>query len=319
MPEITEASLMEAFGLAPKSQGEQEQGVAAPAAEGTPADTGSGEQEQEVAAPAEESAQDMDEESSQEGAEPAQGQEMSQEERRANAARRRQQERQNEIQQAVSAALAEEQKKTKAAQEQFFRDAGLKNTFTGEAITNMAEFTAWKQAFDDAQRQKALKSGKLTPEVLDDAISRHPLIRKAQAVIDQAEETQRQQQEAADKARIDDELRQISQLDPGIKTVADILALPTASAFRSHIARGYTLLDAYRLANFDRLTASRAAAAKQEALNNARGKDHLGTVGNGRGAGAESVPPDQMRMFRMMMPEATDAQIQAWYNKHKKD
>ena len=319
MPEITEASLMEAFGLAPQSQGEQEQGVAAPAAEGTPADPGTGEQEQGVAAPAEGSDQETGAEGSQEGAQGAQDQGMSQEERRANAARRRQQEREAEVQRAVSAALEEERKKTQASQEQFFRDAGLKNTFTGKPITNMEEFTAWKQAFDDAQRQKAMKSGKLTPEVLDSAISNHPLIRKAQAVIDQAEAAQRQQQEAADKARIDEELRQIGLLDPDVKTVADILNLPTASAFRANVAKGYTLLDAFRLANFERLTATRAAAAKQEALNNARGKDHLGVTGNGRGAGAESVPPEEMRMFRMMMPDATDAQIQAWYNKHKKN
>lgn len=319
MPEITEASLMEAFGLTPPGQGEQEQGVAAPAAEGAPTEPGTGAQEQGVAAPAEDSGTENGAEGAEQEQQPPEEQGMSQEQRRANAARRRQQERQAEISRAVADALAEERKKTETAQEQFFRDAGLKDTFTGKPITNMQEFTAWKQRFDAAKGERAMKSGKLTPEVLEEAISRHPLIQKAQAVIDQAETDRRQQQEARDKARIDEELRQIGLLDPNVKTVADILKLPTAQAFRDNVARGHTLLDAYRLANFDQLTAARAAAARQEALNNARGKEHLGVTGAGRGPGAEAVPAEQMRLFRVMMPDATDDQIQTWYNKHKKN
>ena len=50
---------------------------------------------------------------------------------------------------------------------------------------------------------------------------------------------------------------------------------------------------------------------------NARSKDHLQATGNARGAGAVSVPKDEMAMYRLLNPNATEAQIQAHYNKHK--
>lgn len=52
-------------------------------------------------------------------------------------------------------------------------------------------------------------------------------------------------------------------------------------------------------------------------MNNARSKDHLTTTGSQRGAGAAPVPADEMAMFRLLNPGATDREIQAYYNKQK--
>lgn len=317
-PEITQASLMAAFGLTENGQGAQEQEIADPAAETAQAEAGTGAQEQEIADPAQATA-DIETEGAEDGGdEGAPGRKaQSPEERRANAARRRQQEQQAAVDQAVNAAVKAEQEKNDAVMRQFFKDANLKNTFTGQLITTMEEFKAWKQQFDEARVKKATRTGKMTAEDLDAAISRHPVVQKAQSVIEQAEAAQKQQQEAADRARIDGELAEISKLNPNIKGMADILKLPTAEQFRGYIKKGHGLLDAFRLANFDALTTARAEAAKQQALNNTRGKEHLVSTGASRGPGAASVPADQMRYFRAMMPDKTDAQIQAFYNKHK--
>lgn len=320
-PEITEASLMAAFGLADPGQGAQEQEPADPAAEGTPAEPQTGEQEQEPADPAEDPAEPEDEaeDPADEGSEPQADsgkKPLTQAERRANAARRRQQEQQAAIDKAVTAAVQAEQQKNEQTMNQFFRDANLKNTITGKPITNMAEFRQWQEAFAQKKAEQAMKSGKMTPEVLNDMISRHPVVQQAQTVIDQHAKEAQRQREAADKARLDAELAQIRELNPAVTTVGDILKLPCADSFRANIKNGMSLYNAYRLADFDRLVASKAEAAKQQALNNARGKDHLSPVGS-RGPGAESVPPEQMKIFRLMMPDKTDAQIQAYYNKHK--
>ena len=56
----------------------------------------------------------------------------------------------------------------------------------------------------------------------------------------------------------------------------------------------------------------------QQALNNARGKDHLRSTGNAQGSGALSVPAEEMAMFRLFNPNATEAEIQKFYNKHHK-
>lgn len=317
-PEITESSLMAAFGLTAPGQGAQEQEIAEPAAEAAPADPNQGAQGQEPAEPAEGSDHtgadpEPADDDGQAGQEEPGKQTMSQEQRRANAARRRQQEQQA----AIDAAVQAEKDRIAAEQAQFFRDANLKNTFTGKPITNMQEFREWKTEFDAKKTEQAVKTGKMTPEVLNDMISRHPVVQKAQSVIDQAELAAKQQREAADKARLDGELAEIRKLNPDIKTVADLLQSPCAEAFRANIKKGMGLYDAYRLADFDRLTAAKAEVARQQALNQSRGKDHLNPVGMGRGPGTVNVPADQMRYFRSLMPDKTDAEIQAFYNKHK--
>ena len=312
-PEITQEAVMAAFGLTAPGQGAQEQEPAAPAAEGSPAEPETGEQEQGVAAPAEGPAEPEEQDGTDGPGAPAGKETMSPEQRKANAARRRQAQQQA----AIDAAVQAEKQRQAQQMDQFFRDANLKNTITGKPITNMAEFREWKDAFDKQMADQALKQGKMTPEILSDAISRHPVVQKAQTVIEQAEQEARRQREAADKARLAGELEQIKKLNPAIGDVGDILNSPCAEAFLANIKKGMGLFDAYRLADFDRLTASQAEAARQRALNQARGKDHLSPVGTGRGPGAVSVPAGEMRYFRAMMPEKTDAEIQAFYNKHR--
>ena len=93
--------------------------------------------------------------------------------------------------------------------------------------------------------------------------------------------------------------------------------MPTAKEFYALVQKGNSFLDAFRLANYDRLTAQAAEAAKQQAQNLSRSKDHLTATTGQRGGGAISVPPDELRMFRELNPGASEADIQAYYNKYK--
>ena len=200
----------------------------------------------------------------------------------------------------------------------FFAKAGLKNTVTGKPITTMEEFDAWRADYDAAKLQKDLKAGKLTPETLRSAVEQTPAIQalKKQQEQQAAEAEQRRQAEA--KARVDAELAEIHKMDPTINTVEDLLSMPSAKAFYDLVRKGNSFLDAFRLANFDRLQTARAEAARQQAMNNARGKDHLTGTGTPQGTGAATVPADEMRAFKLFNPTATEAEITAWYNKHKK-
>lgn len=322
MPPITEAKLFEAFGLTPSTeQGAQEQEPAAPAAEVQNTEPVEGAQEQEPAEPATvevqpetdptDSTAAAADQSAKQGTEPGKPP-LSEEQRRINAARRRQQEQQT----AINAAVAAEQAKHTAQLDELFSKAGLKNTFTGEPIKNMAEFQAWNKQFEDSRLQQELKAGKLTVEGLQQVVSQHPAIQQAQQLIDQQMAQQQAQQEAADKARIEGEIAEIGKMDPSIKGVADLLNMPTAAQFKEYVSKGYSFLDAFKLSNMESITAAKTQAVKQEAMNNARGKDHLKATGNARGSGAASVPPGQMAIFRQMMPGKSDAEIQKYYNNY---
>ena len=327
--EFTEAKLYEAFGLTPTEQGAQGQETAEPAAD---TDTGSSEtdmQEQPTEEPEEQEADaetgagtepdadsdDPEEEDEQtdEGTDKEKTP-LTPEQRRANAARRRAQEQQA----AVDAAVQAEQLKGKQMVEQVLALAGLKDPVTGEAITTVDDFKKWAKETADARMQKDLKAGKLTKEMLDQLISAHPAVQQAQQIQDQAQQQKARQRAEAERARIEGQLAKIAELNPNIKGLTDILAMDTAPEFRDNVAKGMDFYDAYRLANMDTMAQEKAQRAVQAAKNNARGKEHLRATGNARGSGAASVPQAEMKLYRMMNPNMTDAQIQAHYNQYLK-
>lgn len=337
MADFTEQQVFDALGL-----GEQEQEAAAPAPGGdtapetnktdqtpqeTPEDGAGGEQEQETAAPApggEDTGPESGEPGEQEkdGGKPAaegagKKQPMTEEQRKEAAAQRRRAETQAAIDKAVEEAVKAEKDRSKAEMDAFFAAAALKNTITGKPITNMEEFNAWKQAFEAAKLQKDLKAGRLTPETLQKVIEQTPAMQQVQQMVQRQDEQQRQQAQEAAQVRVDQEIAEIHKLDPSISSVKDLLTMPKAKEFYALVKKGNSFLDAFRLANFETLAAKRADAARQQAMNNARSKDHLTATGSQRGAGAAQVPPDEMAMFRLLNPGATDAEIQAYYNKQK--
>ena len=330
MDGITEAKLYEAFGLTPTEQGGQGQEIAEPAAE---AETDVQTAQTDTAEPAQQEAdtedgadtepeadsEDPDEEDqqSEEGTETEKAP-LSTQQRRENAARRRAQEQKEATQKAVDEAVQAEQLKSKQLLEEVLAQAGIKDTATGETITTFEQFQKWSKSVADARLQKDLKAGKLTKEVLDQMISAHPAVQQAQQIRQQAQEEQNRQRAEAERARIDDQMAKIAELNPAIKNLADILAMETAPAFRENVAKGMDFYDAYRLANMDAMAQEKARRAVQASQNNARGKEHLRATGNARGSGAASVPQDQLKLYRMMNPNMTDAQIQAHYNNYLK-
>ena len=346
MPELTEARVYAALGLnAPEAAGAKEQEPAAPAADPREPAPETGANDQDVAAPdtignaKPTNNHDQNPAPSNPGA-PA---EQSPEERRANAARRRQEEQQAAIDAAVAAARQEERQRADQALENLFTQAGMRNTFTGEPIKTLDDFNAWQTRFRNEQLQNQLAKGELTVDGLNALVDDHPVVKQAKAVLSAARPESNagdpqnaappsspvsvpsvslQQpsaaQQAADNARIQVEIAEISKLDPSVRNIGDILNMPTGREFYANVQKGHNFLDAFRLANFDRLSAAKAESARQQAIVNDRGKSHMTGATNTRGPGSVSVPDDAMTMFRTFNPNASDAAIQAYYNKYLK-
>lgn len=176
---------------------------------------------------------------------------------------------------------AVEQERTHAQQdvEQVLRDAGLTNPTDGTPITNLEQYRAWKQAQPETSTPKG-------------------------------------QPNRAMEVQVEAELAQIRQLNPNIRSVGDLLTMPRAREFYQLVKRGNTFVDAYKLAHYDQLTQQAAAAARQQAQNLARSKGHL-VAATQRGKGGASVPAEEMNLFRAFNPQASEAAIQAYYNKYQ--
>lgn len=78
---------------------------------------------------------------------------------------------------------------------------------------------------------------------------------------------------------LNSQIRRISELDPTVKTLADIAGMDTFPQFDALVRSGVPLDVAYKAVNFERLARGQAAAARQAAINAARGKGHLAPAG----------------------------------------
>lgn len=313
--EINESSIMTALGL----EGENVQEPAAPASESV----NTGEQVQEPAEPAAQAA--VSEDPSAAGTPETDGaadntsgdsadtqDTMTPQQRHENAARRRNAEKQAEIDKAVEAAVAAEREKNRAQMQSFFDSAKLKNTVTGKPINSMEDFEAWKSDYANAQLDRDLKAGELTADKILKVVESHPAVKAAQQIV----EAEKAQKNAAARASVEASIAKIHEKDASIGSMNDLLAAPNAKEIYALVRKGYDVYDAWATVNRDKLEAATQHAAAEAAYQKQAGKSHLTPLGTSRGSGAASVPHDEMALFRTFMPEASEADFQAYYNNY---
>jgi arsenate reductase-like glutaredoxin family protein len=310
---MSEVDVYAVFGLEAPTQepqtdpaGEQEQEVAAPA------DTG--EQEQEVAAPDTSAADDPEQEDTAQE-QPAEKQPLTKAQKAENARQRREQEKM----QAANAAREAERKANETRFNAFLAKIGLTDPYNGgKAITTMEEAEAYINAHQTANLQKNLKSGKLTQEDLQTMIEQSPTMIRAREIAEKADAEAKASQDARFAQQVETELAEIRKMDPTVQTLHDIIRMPTGQKFSELVQKnGLSYVDAFRLANADRLQQQAAQAAAAGAKVSAGGKDHLTRTGV-RGKGAADVSREQAAAYRVFQPNLTDDQIQRDYQKYVK-
>lgn len=298
MPPLEEHEYYEALGLTPPEPEDDE-----PTPEEQPDETG------ETPSP------EVDEDAPEDEQPPAEAEEQSPpEEPPADDAPTAEQMR---IDAAVQAALEAERQKTNQRLSAFFAKAGLRNPMDGnKPIESLEAFEAYQQAYDAQQLQRRLKAGQLTPEDLQAAIAATPEMQRLRQQEQERQAQEQAAQQAAQKAQIDAELAEIGKLDPTVKSLEDILRQETGKEFAAKVRQGYSFLDAFRLANYQRLMDGAAAAAREkETL--ARSKEHLAPHGKGKGQGAPSVPAEVSQMYDALIPGMTAEEKQKHWARYK--
>lgn len=269
------------------------------------AQSAAGDEAQSAESPEAEEAEGADRE--QEGKKP-----QSPEENARFAAARRKAERERD--EAIAAAQAQAQKEI----DEIFKNSGMVNPYTKKPITSKAEYDEYRAKYDEEQRSKVQRKSGLSSEEFDQFVENLPQVRQARQEAEAARQAQQAAREQEAKARVEEQIREIHAMDPTINEIADLPKMENYEQFYELVRRGNTLTDAYKLVNYDRLVSQSAAAGRQQALNTAAGKAHMGRTA-GRGKGAVAVPADVMEQYRMFNPGISDAEIQAHYNKYHKN
>lgn len=190
----------------------------------------------------------------------------------------------------------------------------LTNPYTKEPIRNKADYDAYRAKVEEDRRAKFLKKAGVSEEEFAKLAAEQPEIK---ARLDEAQEAKRQ----AAAAAMSEQLRQIHELDPEINTIEDLAKMPNYAQFYRFVKQNrLSLVEAYRLANMERLSARTAAATKQAAMNAAQSKAHLeATKARGKGGDVTVVPNDVREYYRMINPKATEAEVKADYAKYLKN
>ena len=280
------------------------------------------EETQEVAEPVE-----NESEETQEVAEPAQEQdEEIPEEKKDNgkadrdletdskfAAARRKAEEEAKLKLAALSKQKEEEAQKKL--DSWIASQGYMNPTTGQPITTQAEY----ELMTEAEAEKSINEGEYNAEAIKTVINAQ--LRKNTSAIEQSRK-EREEAEAEIQRNIEIEAQFNldfatikEKYDNTLTSVDDLLDKPYTEALRDKISKGNSLLEAYEVINIDSIIKKQAEKTKRAETVKANSKNHL-TANKSKGGKTEaSVPPDVLRYYRQLNPDATDEEIQKHYNK----
>lgn len=289
--------------------------------------TAQGANEQEPAEPAavEEQIEETNEEGAEDGGQStggdspegqADGQKQTPEQNAKFAAARRKAEAERDA--AIAKARQDAQAEAQRTIDEAFRSSGLTNPYTKKPITSKAEYDEYRARLEADRKTRLLKKSGMSDEEFRQFVQGLPEVKQAKEAQAAAETAARQAREQQAKLKVEEQLKEISALDPSIQELKDLAKMETYPKFYELVKRGNTLTDAFKLANYEALTGRAAAASRQAAINSAQGKQHLSPTAQ-RGAGAVSVPADVKAEYLAFNPDATDAEIQQHYNRYVKN
>lgn len=145
---------------------------------------------------------------------------------------------------------------------------GVTHPTTGQPITNVHDYLDALAIQQRQANEQELQEKGVDPALIDRMIASNPVVMQAQQVIEQNKMVGAEQQLLSD-------LAEISKIDPNIKNIQDLSELPNFPDMLSRVERGESLVDAYKIVNFNNFMQHTDEAARQKAINQMRGKSHL--------------------------------------------
>ena len=186
---------------------------------------------------------------------------------------------------------------------------GSSNPITGKPITNVREYIDALSAQQKMESENELKEKGIDPGMIDRMIAQNPIVMQAQQVIEQTKMTEAESQLQRD-------LAEVSKYDPNIKGINDLAALPNFPEMVALVERNnLSLLEAYKMVNFDNFMQHTNEAARQQAINQMRGKSHLPSQTQGVATENDDVEVPAEIMARFKADGKSEKQIKELYKR----
>lgn len=202
---------------------------------------------------------------------------------------------------AEAEAKAKYDKEREALDAEYVRMFGNRvNPDTGLPIRSANDYLVAFQAQEQKRRQQELESKGVSTDLINELINNNPAVMQANALIIAQRERETQK-------LIDDDVAELGKLNPNIKEFKDI---PKEVVNKCMQIQGLSLVDAYKMLNYDSYSSEREAAIRQGAINAAKGKQHLQPV-NGVSAQEEGVdiPVEALPVWKKMYPDLSMSEL----------
>ena len=186
---------------------------------------------------------------------------------------------------------------------------GIPNPATNQPIQTVGEYLDALQYQQRQQVVSKMQENGVDPGLIDRMIATNPVVMQAQQVLEHSKAAE------AD-AQIREGIAEIGKYDPSIKTVDDLAALPNFDKILERVQKhGDTLLEAYKVANFDTFMQHQSDAGRQKAINQMRGKAHLPSTSSGVATENDDIEVPAEIMARFKADGKTEKQIRELYKK----
>lgn len=197
--------------------------------------------------------------------------------------------------------------------EMYARQYGnFSNPETGQPIRSAKDYFDAMAAQERVNARAQMQEKGIDPSIIDSMIANSPVIRQAKAATAELNGLRAQQM-------LENDYKEILELDPSLNSADEILNDPLMPLMMDKVARGMSLVDAYKIVNFDKLSSQKGQAAKQAAINQVKSKNHLATGAalNVADAGDE-IPSNLVEKFKETFPEKSMKELKALYNKTRR-
>ena len=198
---------------------------------------------------------------------------------------------------------------------------GQVNPFTGKPITTEAEFNAYQTEKENRLRAEQMQKAGIDPETIQSMVEQQmaPYRQQMESAQLAAVREQAKAANARFEAALQEELKKVTAMDPNIKTLDDIRAMPTAKETNRYVQMGLPLEKAFYLANQQEVDERKMAALKASMHTQVASKGHLNPVNAAAPKTPYQVSAAEIEAYRAFMPDATEAEIQQAYERAHKE
>ena len=186
---------------------------------------------------------------------------------------------------------------------------GYTNPETGQPIRSARDYAEAMSAQQRMQARQKLQENNIDPGLIDSMIANSPVVRQAEMAVAELNATRAQQ-------TVNRDIEEVLKLDPSLNSKDDLYKDPSFNLVMEKVQAGMNLVDAYKIVNFDRLSSSKTAAARQAVVNQVKGQSHLS---NGPALtttdSAEDIPASMLNDFKDMFPDKSMKELKALYNR----